>query len=111
MIATTVSVAAPIGAKSYTVGGPDLTITPAANHFTSIACTEAGITNIPIQPLKKTLQYEVSANNWVNFPMNEAGGTFFSTNKDTSCVKSIDTLTLAITIGCSAIDKFAPSGT
>ena len=43
--------------------------------------------------------------------MNEAGGTFFSTNKDTSCVKEINTLTLAIKIGCSAIDKFATSGT
>jgi hypothetical protein len=62
----------------YTVGGSDLEITP---PFTNDPCTEDNITNNPILPIKITLQYKEIKGTTVNWvTINEAGGTFFSTN-------------------------------
>ncbi len=85
-----VSVGSAIADQTYALGAAAITITPAANHFSNAACADSSntaITLIPIQPLLKTLQYELSANNWVNFPLSEGAATFFSDNDDTSCVK------------------------
>ena len=72
---------------TYIIGGTAINF----NHsYNNVACTDSNplmtITNIPIQPLTYSLEYEVTSGNWSNVPFVAADMKLFSDSADTTCV-------------------------
>jgi hypothetical protein len=108
----TVTKAGAVTNKTYLVGDPAVTITPPT--FTAVATADHsswGNTLIPVQTLYTVLEYSLDGSTWNLFPDNAGNVLLFSTNKDASCVTSVNSQTYAFTLYCTDNTKFAASGT
>lgn len=101
-----------VGNRIYIVGDAALVITPTT--FTASAPVDSvyGNTNLPKCTFYTYLNYSIDGGTtWNAFPMDAVGATFWSKDGDTSCIKSINPVTLSLSIYCTDITKFADTKT